>query len=503
MPNGPTACSDPAVCETGNCRRNCPNGSAAAGAAKLAVQSMSLVATGHPRTRKPGENAASFAAPSASSRARLTHVPLPVAALLLAIFLPPELDFYVGPVRLNCARVVLLVFLPIAVLRLLSGRQTKLRSYDYFFVGYLAWYAFALLLKEPFEKAIQTGCIIFLEATSAYLLARTFIRDVRQIVATARFLLVPALIVGALAIPESLLSSHLARDAAGALVGLPPITWMEHRIGFARAMSVFDHPIHYGAFCATVFALLWFIEKDTIRRLMRALPIAVAAAFSFSAGPLQGIAVVWAGSIWEWLTRRLPNRVWLSIGGLTAVYLLASLFTNRSPFKILIGMLVFDSGSFYYRMLIWDYAVANILGSPLIGMPMGIWVRPEWMPSDSVDNYWLTIALWGGLPAVTLLVLSIVAVLRAVNRYTETQESPEVRRCRFAWNAVIIAMCVMGASVHWWGSLAILFAFYLGLGGCLADIRRGYVPAARAERRPRFLAGRRAGRVHRAGGSGP
>jgi hypothetical protein len=450
---------------------------------------MSLVATGH--SRKPGKITAAFAARSAFSRVSITQVPMPVAALLLAILLPAELDFYVGPVRLNCARVVLLVFLLPALSRLFSGHVTKLRSYDYLFIGYLAWYAIVLLWKEPLEKAIQTGGIIFLEATSAYLLARAFIRDTHQIVATARFLFVLALIVGALAIPESLLSSHIARDAAGALVDLPPITWMEYRIGLARAMSVFDHPIHYGAFCATAFALLWFIEKDTIRRLRRALPIAVAAVFSLSAGPLQGIAVVWAGSIWEWLTRRLPNRVWLSIGGFAAVYLLASLFTNRSPFRILTGMLVFDSGSFYYRMLIWDYAVANILSSPLIGMPMGFWERPAWMPADSVDNYWLTIALWGGLPAVTLLVLSIVAVLRAVNRYTETPESPEVRRCRFAWNAVIMAMCVMGASVHWWGSLAILFAFYLGMGGCLADIRQGYVRATGAERRPRFPAGRR------------
>jgi hypothetical protein len=98
---------------------------------------MSLAAAGRARARKPAATAV-LAAGSALSRARLGWIPLPVTALLLAILLPSELDFFVGSVRLNCARVVLLVFLPVAVSRLLSGRLTTLRSYDYFFIGHLA-----------------------------------------------------------------------------------------------------------------------------------------------------------------------------------------------------------------------------------------------------------------------------------------------------------------------------------------------------------------------------
>jgi hypothetical protein len=440
---------------------------------------MSLAAAGRARARKPAGTAV-LAAGSALSRARFSSIPLPVAALLLAILLPSELDFSVGSVRLNCARVVLLLCLPVAVSRLLSGRLTKLRSYDYFFVGYLAWYALAVLLKEPLERAIQTGGIIFLEATSAYLLARAFVRDVRQLLAIVKMLFIATLVLGALAIPESLLSSHIVRNAIGSLVGLPPIEWMEFRAGLARAMSVFDHPIHYGAFCATVFALAWFVEMNPLTRVLRAVLIAIAAVFSLSAGPLQGIAVVWAGAIWEYATRSLRNRVWLSIGILVGFYLLLSLATNRSPFKILVTALLFDPGSYYYRMLIWEFGIANVMKSPLLGMPVGFWERPAWMPADSVDNYWLTIALWGGLPSLILLVLAIVALLRAVNRYTDAPESPEARGCRYGWTAAILAMCVMGASVHWWGALALLFAFYLGVGGCLADLRSGEPPGAEA-----------------------
>jgi hypothetical protein len=453
---------------------------------------MSLAAARHARARKPA-GTAFLGAGTAMGRARLSWIPLPVAALLLAILLPPELDFAVGSVRLNCARVVLLVFLPVAVSRLLSGRLTKLRSYDYFFIGYLAWYALAVLLKEPLERAAQTGGIIFLEATSAYLLARAFVRDVRQFLSIVKTLFIAALVVGAFAIPESLLSSHIVRNTIGSLVGLPPITWVEVRAGLARAMSVFDHPIHYGAFCATVLALVWFVETNPVTRALRAALITIAAIFSFSAGPLQGIAVVFVGAIWEYTTRQLRNRVWLSIVAFATLYMLASLFTNRSPLKILVTTLVFDSASYYYRMLIWDIGIANVMKSPVIGMPMGFWERPAWMPTDSVDNYWLTIALWGGLPSLILLVLAIITLLRAANRYVQAPESAEARGCRYGWNAAILAMCVMGASVHWWGSLAILFAFYLGMGGCLADLRSGQQIGLPANRGPFVVRRRRGG----------
>jgi hypothetical protein len=451
---------------------------------------MSSVAPGLSRTRKLGKFA--FAAQRRPSfNSDLAHVPLSVAALLLAILLPLELDFYVGSLRLNCARVVLFTFLPVAISRIFSGRDAKLRSYDYFFIGYLTWYTLVLFLKEPLDKALQTGGIIFLEESSAYLLARVAIRDLREFLGTVKLLFVSVLIVGALAVPESLFSQHFVRNAAAALAGLPPVTWIETRSGLARAMSVFSHPIHYGAFCSSVFALIWFTEHNPARRVFRAALIAAFAFFSLSAGPLQGIGVVAVGALWERATRGIPNRVWLTLGISAGLYMLASLLTKRSPMQIIITGFLFDPASYYYRMLIWDYGIANVMKSPLIGMPMGFWERPAWMPTDSVDNFWLTIALWGGLPSLVMLVLSIVTAMRAVNRYSEAPEPAEVRRARYAWNAVIVGMCVMGASVHWWGSLAILFAVYLGMAGCLADIRERNRELLDAEIEPAPVAPRR------------
>lgn len=428
--------------------------------------------TGVSRARVLNEKQRRLAAPSLSD-ARFAYLPLPILLLLITMLFPPEFDFIVGSVRLSCQRVVLLTFLPIAAARLLTGRGPALRSFDFLLVGAFAYYTFAVFLKEPFDRALQSGGILFVESAGGYLLARVYIRNVFQFLATVKLLFVMVLISGALAIPESLLFKHFARDFAASITGAPYVTWQEARIGLMRALSVFDHPILYGTFCASVFGLAWFTEQDPSKRLLRAGLIAFAAFFALSAGPLLGIGLAIVGIVWERVTRHVPNRVWISIGLGVLLYALASLVTKRSPFNIALTSIVFDSGSAWYRFLIWEYGLANVWAHPWIGASLGFWVRPVWMPSDSIDNYWLAIAMWGGLPSFFLLISGIVMLLRAIHS-RDVVLRPELRGARYACTATVLALCVVGATVHYWGTHATLFPFYLGLGAWLADPQQRY-----------------------------
>lgn len=428
---------------------------------------MSFTNTGVRRARGSSERQRALSGPSLS-HASFAHLPLPILLLLVTMLLPPELDFVVGSVRLSFQRVVLLIFLPIAAARMLTGRGPRLQSFDFLIVGAFAYYAFAVFLKEPFDKALQSGGILFVESVGGYLLARVYIRNNYQFLAAVKLLFLMVLFVGALAIPESLLFKHFARDFAASITGAPPVTWQETRIGLMRALSVFDHPILYGTFCASVFGLTWFTEPDLAKRLLRAALIVVATFFALSAGPLQGIGVAIVGIVWERVTRNIPNRVWISIGLGVLVYVLASLVTKRTPFNIILTSLVLDSGSAWYRFLIWEYGMANVWANPWIGASLGFWVRPDWMPSDSVDNYWLAIAMWGGLPSLILLVSGIVMLLRALHGRNVIMR-PELRGARYGCTATILALCVVGATVYYWGAHATLFGFYLGLGAWIAS----------------------------------
>jgi hypothetical protein len=425
---------------------------------------------------------AAFSRPQSSfaqTRATLTHVPLPVALLLISVLLPGELDFYLGTIRLSCQRLVLIAFLPSAFMRMIAGKDASLRSFDVLFFCTFAYYVFATFVKEPADKAVVTGGILFLEGMGGYLIARAYIRDKVQFLSTVKLLFIIVLILAAMAIPESMFFQHFVKNLAARISGAPQWPPGESRLGLLRAMAVFDHPIHYGTFCASVFGLVWFTGAKLSNRLFRGGLVAAAAFFSLSAGPIQGIVFILMAALWERTTRQVPHRVWLTVILMSILYGFAALLTNRPPIKILITTFVLDSNSAWYRMLIWDYGFENVLDNPWFGVPLGTWVRPAWMPNDTIDNYWLVTAMWGGLPTVSLQILSILALLRSANRRPTTSEDPERRASRYAWSATVLTMCLIGGTVHYWGALSIHFMFCLGMGGWLADRRFGRAPSSR------------------------
>ena len=281
------------------------------------------------------------AAPArARARVRLSDVPVPVALLLLTMMVPRELEFQLG-VALTPQRLVLLFFLPLAFLRLVTSRTVRLRSFDLLFIGAFAYFWLALFPKETLDKALQSGSSLFIEAVGGYLIARVYVRSSSQFRATVQLLFLLALMVGAAAAIESIFHTHWLKDLARSISGAPPTWVQETRMGLMRAAVTFDHPIHYGAFCAGVFALVWFVQRDVTARLACAALVSIAVFFSLSSAPLIAMCLVLAGAFWERATRSIPHRAWLTVGSIATVYSLMALLTDRSPARILSTSLVF------------------------------------------------------------------------------------------------------------------------------------------------------------------
>jgi hypothetical protein len=384
------------------------------------------------------------------------------------MLIPAELDFYLGGLRLSCHRVVLLLFFPVILVRFLSGRGPRWRIFDTAFIGAYLYYALTMPLKIDFGQAIQTGGIIFIEGAGGYLMARMYVRNVYQFLATVKWLFMMTLIAGALALAEVILSQNIAHSLASSISGVRQMDGGGYRFGLLRAMSVFDHPILYGAFCTSVFGLVWFTEPDVFKRMVRASLVAGAGVLSLSSAPIMGIILVCICIGWERVTRQLPNRVWLTIAVVAFVYFLLSLLASRSPLKVLAISIAFDPSTAWYRTLIWEFGVDNVLNYPWIGQPLGVWSRPSWMPAETVDNFWLATALWGGMPSSLLILLGVVLSMRAVHTQASRQQ-PDLRRCRYAWTATALTLCLVGTTVHYWNTMAVLFAFLMGLGAWLSN----------------------------------
>ncbi|MBS0242730.1 MAG: hypothetical protein JSS20_11180, partial [Proteobacteria bacterium] len=135
----------------------------------------------------------------------------------------------------------------------------------------------------------------------------------------------------------------------------------------------------------------------------------------------------------------------------------------------------------FYRLMIWENGLANVWANPFVGLGLNDWERPLWMVSSTVDAFWLVIAMRGGLPALLLLVTGIGLMIRGVVRRLRKADARRQALAR-GWIISLIALALVGCTVHYWNVPFAYLFFFVGLGGCLADPRKGRVTAREARR---------------------
>ncbi|MBO6702988.1 MAG: hypothetical protein JJ921_11640 [Pseudomonadales bacterium] len=389
------------------------------------------------------------------------HLPLPAAAFLLALIVPPELSIELGGLRLSSYRIVLLILFIPMLYQLLLNPNNKPTFADWGMVFVSAWCCIALVIHQPFVEAIEKGGILIVEMFGAYLIARTYITRYEQLVAVAQLM---TLLVGAVlivSIPESLSGVHFLR---GSEIKIYP-----ERIGLHRAYGPFDHPILHGVVCAAAFSYAYYLCGSHIKRNNRfpALIVCGATFFSLSAGPFIALATQVALTVWDKLSHGLKARWWFVIGTICSGYLIIDLLSNRSPVAFIISHLSFSGQTAYMRLLIFDYGSAEVLRHPIIGIGFNDWIRPSWMP-PSVDNFWLLTAMRYGLPALC----GITAILLyMVVKIANTPGSGRVRDAGRAWGFTMASFAVVGCTVHFWNATFVLFFFLLGSGCWMLNAR--------------------------------
>ena len=137
---------------------------------------------------------------------------------------------------------------------------------------------------------------------------------------------------------------------------------MPGRLGLTRVHSVFDHPILFGVFTGSVFALGYLVlgyEESIFRRTLRVGIIGATTFLSLSAGPL--IAVVAQGFLlfWNSLLGTIKYRWTILIGLLGFIFASVEVVANRSLLAIVSSYVTFDPQSYWFRTVIWDYGSAG------------------------------------------------------------------------------------------------------------------------------------------------
>lgn len=413
----------------------------------------------------------------------LKAAPLPVVLVVASFLCPTELSLYLGGLRLPPHRLALIALVPLALNRMQADRHTHVRAYDVLFLAFAAWTILAYWLHSGWEGFVYGGSVA-LECFGGYIVARAFVRTPDDVVATLRLMVVAVVVAALFALPETLFGHIYTHDALRAATGYVHPTGVEQRLGLTRAYGVFDHPIHYGTFCAALLAMLWFAERKTGRRAKVA-GIAIGATFlGLSSAPMLCLGLQGGLIAWERLTRGIAERRWLTLAILVGLYAGLSLVSSRTPFAIIATGFTLDPWTGFYRLQIWDNGIDNVLNNPWTGLGLDDWQRPEWMVSATVDAFWLVVAMRTGLPAVVLLLAAVIALALAALKGRRRMPSKHLARLGTGWLISLVALSLVGCTVHFWNVLVAFFFFFIGLGGVWADPVRVKAAQMVAARRP-------------------
>lgn len=402
----------------------------------------------------------------------IRSTPAPLALLILSFLAPTELSLFVADLRLPPHRIVLIALLPLALYRMCTLSSIRIRSFDIAFLLYNIWTAVVYTYHSGEDGVIYGGSIA-LECLGGYAVARAWVRDIDTFFTTLKYMLGAITVAALIALPDALLGGAFSHDILQSLTGYAHPREEETRLWFTRAYGTFDHPIHYGTFCAAFFACFWYAEPNPSKRYARAAFLFGATLLSMSSAPLLGIAVQSVLIAWDYNTRTAQRiRLPMTLSVFAVSYFVASLYTTRSPFQILAVSATFDPWTAYYRLLIWEYGLNNVWDNPLMGIGLAEWVRPSWMVASTIDAFWLVTAMRCGLLATLMLLLSIFLIGSGVSKYGLESSDKELRRLAMGWTISLITLCLVGTTVHYWNVPHTFFFFFVGLGGWIADPKR-------------------------------
>lgn len=396
--------------------------------------------------------------PGDQTQISLKMLPWQAKLFTLLLILPSEFSFNIGSFHLKGYRVfLLLMFIP-CFIYVFGTKKIKSLPSDWFLLAYGFWIILALCIHQGTGSGLESGGITMVESLSAYLIARTCIRTPASFAAFVKLLIIIVFILSLTTIPEALTGNNIIR---------PHSHHSGPRMGLERAMGPFDHAILYGVFCASIVSLSIYtptrmLSGDMSNKLKTSWVI-VASFMSVSSGALAAVIVQLGLATWKKLTREVHSR-WRIFGLLVLLaYFTIDLLSNRSPMRVILHRLTFNADTAYNRLIIWEWGTKyNVAEHPLFGIGFSEWVRPAWMHSTSMDNFWLVNMVRYGLPAFFFLASAILYLFIKSNRVKITDKA--VNSMRTGWSFSMIGFIIAGCTVHFWNNLFVWLFFLLGSG---------------------------------------
>jgi hypothetical protein len=401
------------------------------------------------------------------------RLPWPVTLYLLCLLIP--VWFNVGPLALSLLRLFLMVAILPLLVRLFMGRFGGVLLTDVLFIAHIVWATLALAVNNPGEVVSQIGSV-GVEFLGGYLVGRAYIRSPEVFFALCRWLVASVFWLVPFAIYETLTGNPIAIELIRKLPGITSVANLaiDRRLGLERVQAVFAHPIHFGLYCSVAFSLSFVALRGlttNLRRWISSIIIGIMGFLALSSGALLAICLQIGLIVWAAAFARVRARWWLLVGLFALIWVVIDLLSNRSPLQVFMSYATFSSHTAYWRGIIFDWGLANVLGStekglvgsPWVGIGLHDWVRPWFMYSSSVDNFWLLMAMRYGIPGFLLLAWGYAWVIFLIMR-RDFSDDPVLAQIQQTWVFTFLGLTFTLCTVHVWASVY-SFVFFMFGGG--------------------------------------
>lgn len=405
--------------------------------------------------------------------ARTSGLPWPVLLFIICVITP--VWFNLGPLNLSVLRLYLLILTVPLMLQLLAGKYGRVLITDILFCLHVLWMAVALAVNNPDQVTLQVGSV-GMEFLGGYAIGRAFIRTQADFLALCKVLVIVVLCLVPFTIYETLTGRPLIIEMVNKLPGVNhfSINTNPKRLNLNRVQGMLAHPIHFGLFCSVAFSLVFVALKGTLNGFYRwaaAIIIAASGFTALSSGALLAIILQIGLIVWAAVFARIAWRWWLLVGLFAVAWVVVDILSTRSPMRVFMSYATFSAHNAYWRATIFEWGLANVIGSvdkgivgsPFFGIGMNNWIRPTYMNSGSMDNFWLVVAVRYGLPGLALLAIGLVYVVFHVMR-RNFESSEKLTVIRRAWVFSMLGLSFTLSTVHIWTNIYSFIFFLFGAG---------------------------------------
>lgn len=418
-------------------------------------------------------NNASLEKPSVSGN-RLKRQ-LPTIILFYSLLLPQELAFFIGDLRFDAYRFLLIILLP-ATLYNFVAKKIKLQLADFLILTSAFWITLSFIVLYGFGKGLESGGRQSVDILLAYFFGRAAISDWDD-VKTLLIYFLPGFAFSALFLAlESVSGQLIVRRIVQNIVGLnnvdPAGYRAQFRLGVLRGYSVFIHPIVAGIFVASHIVPYFLMFKKPLFKLGGS-SLGLLAIFSMSSAAIIAMFLNITALIGDRMLKQVRDFNWVHV--LALLFLLAvaiHLLSQNGIIPAFYRYFTLNPATGHFRTLTWQYGLEEVWRNPWFGIGLEEYERPYWVFTGSIDAHFLFLAVRSGIiSALAYFLTALIAIIGLAKAATDKRLASE-RDYYFAYAIVLSLLILTMFSVTFPGATLAWFNFTLGMSITLVQNSR-------------------------------